>query len=384
MPRLLGCLGVVILLLASDSGLLAAETRVPSTRAFRRSSSDWYKITGTNPSNNAGRLPHYDNSQVEEIAASLLVYQNADGGWPKNLDMCIKLTDEQAAKVAENRGMYPSTFDNGATHGQLRYLAAAQQIADRDDFRQAFLRGLDFTLDAQYDNGGWPQIPGSRGYSRHITFNDNAMVGVMQVLQAIITNQPEYDFLPTELRERCADAYRRGLECILACQIEVDGRKTAWCQQHHYQTLEPVDARVFEKPSLCSGESAGIVKLLMDDHEPTPEITAAVDGAVEWFRDTELHGIRVERRRIEPVRYKYHTARSDKFVVEDADAPSLWARFYELDTFRPIFCGRDGVVRYSLAEIDQERRTGYAWYVRSPESVLRVYDRWKDRSPAPR
>ncbi|WP_425396146.1 pectate lyase [Aeoliella sp.] len=52
---------------------------------------------------------------------------------------------------------------------------------------------------------------------------------------------------------------------------------------------------------------------------------------------------------------------------------------YEINTFRPLFCGRDGKVKYSLAEIDQDRRTGYAWYVRSPESVYRVYDNWKLR-----
>ena len=43
-------------------------------------------------------------------------------------------------------------------------------------------------------------------------------------------------------------------------------------------------------------------------------------------------------------------------------APPIWARFYEIGTNRPIFSGRDGIVRYRLAEIELERRTGYAWY----------------------
>lgn len=382
MPGLLHHVLLAVMLLASAAGVLAADVRTPSTRGFHRGADQWIRITGADESSSEGRLPRYRRSQVEPIAENLLIYQNADGGWPKNLDMCIKLSDSQAAKAAENRGMYASTFDNGATHSQLRYLAAAQAMTDRDDFRQAFQRGLEFVLDSQYENGGWPQTPGEKGYPRHITFNDDAMVGVMRVLQEIALAKPEYDFVSDELRQRCTDAYRRGLECIVDCQIEINGRKTAWCQQHDYQTLEPVDARVFEKPSLCSGESAGIVKLLMAEPKPSPEIIAAVESAVAWFRETELHGIRVERRRIDPVNYTYHTARTDKFVVDDPQAPVLWARFYEMETFRPLFCGRDGVVRYSLAEIDQERRTGYAWYVRTPASVYRAYDRWKQRVAA--
>ena len=42
-------------------------------------------------------------------------------------------------------------------------------------------------------------------------------------------------------------------------------------------------------------------------------------------------------------------------------APS-GARFYEIDSNRPIFLDRDSVVRYSLAEIGQERRGGYDYY----------------------
>lgn len=379
MSRLLACLSIALVLSVSACSL-AAETKVPSTRAFRDGAQHWYNITGADKLIAPERdRPTHRDSDVTAIAENLLVFQNPDGGWPKNLDMCAKLTEEQSATAAENRGLLPSTFDNGATHSQLRYLAAAQAITDREEFREAFLRGLKFVLDSQYENGGWPQIPGSEGYQRHVTFNDNSMVGVMQMLQAMAAKRPEYNFVPEGLHTQAVEAYQRGLECILACQIEVNGRKTAWCQQHHDQTLEPVGARRFEKPSISGSESAGIVNLLMREPNRTPEIAAAVEAAVAWFHEVELHGIRVERRRIEPVRFTYHTARSDKVVVQDPEAPVLWARFYEIETFRPLFCGRDGKVKYSLAEIDQDRRTGYAWYVRSPESVYRVYDNWKQR-----
>ena len=52
----------------------------------------------------------------------------------------------------------------------------------------------------------------------------------------------------------------------------------------------------------------------------------------------------------------------DKVIVPDPSAPPLWARFYEIETNRPFFCGRDGVKKYDIAEIEAERRNGYAWY----------------------
>ena len=43
------------------------------------------------------------------------------------------------------------------------------------------------------------------------------------------------------------------------------------------------------------------------------------------------------------------------------NARPIWARHYEIGTNRPIFAGRDGIKKYSLAEIDRDRRTGSVW-----------------------
>ena len=56
----------------------------------------------------------------------------------------------------------------------------------------------------------------------------------------------------------------------------------------------------------------------------------------------------------------------------------LWARFYELGTNRPIFLGRDSVVRYAFAEIELERRIGYSYYGTWPATLLsRDYPDWR-------
>ena len=58
--------------------------------------------------------------------------------------------------------------------------------------------------------------------------------------------------------------------------------------------------------------------------------------------------------------------------------PPLWARFYEIGTNRPMFVGRDGVIRERLADIEHERRVGYSYLGSWPRELLEVrYPAWK-------
>ena len=45
---------------------------------------------------------------------------------------------------------------------------------------------------------------------------------------------------------------------------------------------------------------------------------------------------------------------------------------------KPIFMGRDSVIKYDVTQIEAERRNGYAWYVDSAlDLVTRDYQKWK-------
>ena len=136
-------------------------------------------------------------------------------------------------------------------------------------------------------------------------------------------------------------------------------------------TLEPRGARAYEHPSLSGAESAGIVRFLMTLPEPSPAVVQSVPAACQWFADVKLEGLRQVRRD------------GDKVIVQDPAAPPLWARFYEIGTNRPIFSGRDGVIKYALAEIEHERRNGYSWYGEWGEDVLKEWAKWKVRAASP-
>lgn len=319
------------------------------------------------------------SAEARAIADNVLLYQDLTGGWPKNRDMTLA----PAAEVAARGGHVPEdetlpTIDNGATHTQLRFLARILATGSGTPAdRAAFDRGLAYLLAAQYPNGGWPQFhPLRRGYYTHITFNDDAMTGVLGVLHGVADGREPFAFASPAQRAQAAAAVARGVDCILRCQVVQGGQRTVWCAQHDERTLAPAPARKFEPAALSGLESVGLVRFLMTV-EPTAEVVTAIESAVAWFQAVKITGLRYERFPVPGL------AKGDSRVVPDPAAPALWARFYELGTDRPVFTGRDGVVHYRLDEIEAERRGGYVWYVTAPEKLLtKDYPAWRRRLDA--
>ena len=299
----------------------------------------------------------YATDQAIRIADNLLLYQRDSGGWPKNIDMASVLSEQDKTRLRRAKTRNDSTLDNSATRSQMRYLTMVFQATGTERFKGSFFKGLDYVLKAQYDNGGWPQrYPNPTGYSKHITFNDGTMIGVLNLLRDVADKKPPYTFVDEIRRSRAEKAVQKGVECILKCQIVANGRKTAWCAQHDEKTFVPRKARSYELPSISGAESVGIVRFLMSIEKPGPEIIEAVQAAVAWFDEAKLEGIRQIRKK-DPSKPRGF----DKVIVEDASAPPIWARFYDIETNKPIFCSRDGIPKETLAEISYERRNGYSW-----------------------
>jgi PelA/Pel-15E family pectate lyase len=329
------------------------------------------QAVGTIAWNDAQNKPDewYASAEALRIADSVLLYQRESGGWPKNIDMAKPLDDGDRAALLRQKAKNDSTIDNGATYTQLSFLARVYTAQKQERYRESFLKGVDYLLKAQYPSGGWPQFyPNLSGYYKHITFNDDAMIGVMKLLRDVAAAKPVYAFVDEARRAAAARAVEKGIECILKAQVVVNGKRTVWCAQHDEVTLAPAGARKFEAISLSGGESVGIVRFLMSIKDPSPQVVEAVEAAVAWFEQTELKGI------------KWIEKNDDRVVVKDPEGGSIWARFYEIGSNRPIFVGRDGVVKYSVADIEHERRTGYNWYVEEPVKLLtKDYPAWKKR-----
>lgn len=163
---------------------------------------------------------------------------------------------------------------------------------------------------------------------------------------------------------------------ILRTQYVQNGTKTVWGQQHDNKTLLPTHARSFELPSLVSSESCSILRLLMHIPHPTPPVIDAVKAGISWLEKSAIQGIRIEKVPIDKTQITNAEYPYDRIVVEDAKAPRIWARFYELDTNRPFMANRNGKKVYQLKDVAPERRVGYAWYTYVPEAILQAYPAW--------
>lgn len=321
----------------------------------------------------------YASAEACTVADTVLLFQTPAGGWPKNRNMLLTPAEEATRRKIPESETRP-TIDNNATTTQLRLLALVHARQPDARYQTALERGVDYLLAAQYENGGWPQFyPLIPGYYSHITFNDDAMANVLNLLRDASQSRPPFTTIDAARRARAATAVEKGIGCILRCQIRVNGKLTAWCAQHDEVTLAPAQARKYEHPSLSGDESVGVVRFLMGEEAPTPRIIASVHAAVAWFQAAQLHGIRVEH----PPNAALPQGH-DLVVVADPKAPPLWARFYEIGTNRPIFSGRDSIIRYALAEVEPERRGGYHWYADKPRRlVAQEYPAWARKWPAP-
>ena len=318
----------------------------------------------------------FTTPEAARIGEQVLAYQRVTGGWPKNIDMCRPHTPEELAEIKTQRDRRnDSTTDNNATTTQMTFLARLYQATGDTRYRDAFLAGMEYLLSGQYPNGGWPQFwPDPQGYQIHITFNDGAMANTLTLLRDIFEQHEPYGGNLTDetLRTRLRVAFEKGIDCILATQIRVDGKPTVWCQQHDRETFAPAPARSYELPSFCSAESSQIVGLLMQLPAPDKRIKEAVHGAMAWFEANKLMGYRLERTG------RPKSPESDTRLVADPAAGPLWGRFYDLEKCEIYVCDRDGIPRKSLEEIGHERRNGYSRYNDNPLSLYPVYDKWAD------
>lgn len=318
----------------------------------------------------------FSSNEAKQIAENVLLYQRNIGGWPKNIQMQTPLNEEEKQKlIALKSNTKEVTTDNGATYQEMLFLSKMYGQVPDERYQKAFLDGLNYILEAQYENGGWPQFyPLKKGYYTHITFNDDSMANLLNVLKQCIDKTDYYSIKPPKATiERAIIAFEKGIDCILKTQYKQNGVLTAWCAQHDEVTLLPANARAYELASLSGKESAKIVLLLMSIENPSPEIITAVNSAVTWFEKTKITDLREER---VPVP---NSKIVEKVMVKDANATPLWARFMELEDNAPFFCDRDGIKKSSIADIGQERRIGYGWYANEPKEVLKKYPDWKKK-----
>jgi PelA/Pel-15E family pectate lyase len=365
----------------ADKDFLSAE--------MKRSGLSKFQAPPESPAARSIPLNHepswYASNEARHIADVIVSFQTPAGGWGKNIDMSKEQRRPGEAFTSNNLSRflasgdfdipreadwnYVGTIDNDATTTQMRFLArtvSALKTKDRAPFRSAFLRGMNYLFEAQFPNGGWPQVwPLEGGYHDAITYNDDAMINVMELMRHIADGEGEYSFVPGKIRKRAASSFARGIQCVFATQIKVNGKRTIWPQQDDALTLQPVSARNFEPPAQCASESASLLLMLMNDlGSPSAAQQEAIRAVAKWFRETAIYG------------QSWGQGREGRELVPTSGAGPIWARFYQVATDRPVFGDRDKSIRDDVTEISKERRKGYRWYSSDPQSALDRFEIW--------
>lgn len=319
-------------------------------------------------------------SAVDAVAENMLVYQRAIGGWPKAIND-IKVDYKKALTPAERKFIIADslkndpTIDNGATTKEIRYLVGAYKKTKNEKYLKAAEKGIAYLLRAQYATGGWPQYyPDFSSYRSQITFNDDAIVNVLNIMQDIVEGAKNFEVVDPALIPKAKLAVELGIGCIIRTQIKVNGVLTGWCAQYNHNTLKPEMARKFELVSISGQESVGILKFLMRQKNPSQEIITAIKAGIEWLESVKIKGFKYV-----DVDAPNEPKGKDRIIVPDVNS-TIWARFYEIGTNRPFFSGRDSDKKYDLRQIEVERRTGYGWYGTWPATLLLIdYPNWLQR-----
>lgn len=365
---------VALLLLAALPGVAwPAEQPPVALNGFDDAIHHWRNV-------HSDKYPRYAPEQVAQIADNLLLYQRKDGGWLQNQDPARILDAAERAYFQQESRKTGGSFDNRNIYTQVEYLAAAYAATHDARYRDASLKGIEFIL-AQQDPkcGGWPHsVPATQRYHPYITIADDVTSGVLTTLRKATADTHRFGFVDAPLRKRIAQAVERGDGCLLRLQIRQDGKLAGWAGQYDDATLQPAQGRKFELPSIVAQESVGVVRYLMRIPDPSPEVVAAVEGAVDWFHRVEIAGWKIETFEAPLEQYQYHASSKDRRLVSDPTATGLWARFYDLRDNSVVLATRESKRVASYAEIPRERRTGYEWYGHWPQPLLELeYPKWK-------
>ena len=314
-------------------------------------------------------------------AAHLIVNgQLCSGGW----DYIVELDPDLRGRYAYRQGgdcgapeePRPTTLDDNVTQAAVRVLMRVDRELEFQDeaIHESVEYALDKLIEAQYPNGAWPQRffeppsgsepvlkasypenwsrewPGA-DYRGFYTLNDNTLADMIDVMLEAARIYGE---------ERYLDAARRGGDFLILAQMP--DPQPAWAQQYDQQ-MHPSWARLFEPPSVTGGESQSAMRILLTLYRETGDgkYLEPIPRALEYLNASALPDDPDGEPR------KQRTCPSG--------TPCL-ARFYELETNRPLYISKGTMVR-GLGAVT--RPDGYD-VTYDDSSVIQHYGMWASGS----
>jgi hypothetical protein len=297
--------------------------------------------------------------------------QMRSGGWAysiafdpaERLDYSYRENPPDAKGSKRDRRV--TTLDDDTTQASVRFLVRLDEALGFEDARihEAAGYALEAIRRAQHPNGGWyvwweefpeppseaeyPVLPASfpetwkrewpNDWQGRYVLNDNLMSDMIDTLLLAhrTYDAPEY-----------LDAAERAGDFLIRSQMPEP--QPAWAQQYNVR-MHPEWSRKFEPPAISGGESQEILRALMRLHSASGQgrFLGPIPKALDYLRRCELPDGRL-------------------------------ARFYELETNRPLYFTKD----YKITYESDDMPTHYGFIVGSSvDRIAAEYERIREHGP---
>ncbi len=335
----------------------------------------WVQPPGT-PSVGMAYLRAYDVTREKtcleaatDVGNALAWGQLGSGGWDYKIEFDPQWSgkwfyrrDAEAGEPVPGKRRNVSTLDDDNTQSALRFLMELDRRLGRENetIHRAALYGLESLLRAQYPCGAWPQrftgpvdpkTPVLKAHypaewSRTFPMKGHDYSGFYTLNDDTLRDCIETCFLAHEIYGdgKYRDAAIKGGDFILLAQMPEP--QPVWAQQYNLR-MEPDWARKFEPPALTGGESAGVMRLLIELWVRTGEekFLRPLPSALRWYRESRL-------------------------------ANGKWARFYELQTNKPLYFVKD---TYDMTYDNSNVPTHYSFQGNYGDSTIRYCEEMMKR-----
>jgi len=293
-----------------------------------------YKATGE---------PFYLDAATDAALAAAYG-QLHSGGWTNSVDFDPNSPRTAAYRNGKGRGKNNSSLDDGQTQSALRLMIHVDGALDfkNKSIHDSAAIGLEALLNAQFPNGGFPQVWEAPVEARPIvkanvpeydwrtegriknywdmyTLNDNVTGYVADTLIDAVTIYRD---------KRYAAAVRKLGDFLLLAQMPEP--QPGWAQQYNY-AMQPIWARKFEPPGVSGDETQEVLDTLM-----------------------KIYRVTGDRRYLEPI------PRALAWLKRSLLRDGQFARYYELRTNQPLYMSRRGDT-YSLTYSDSDLPSHYGW-----------------------
>ncbi len=301
---------------------------------------------------------------AKETAHALVYGQLQSGGWRQTIDFDPNGSMVGLYRNGRGKGRNHTSLDDNQTQAAILFLTRLDYALDFKDekIHEASLFALDALLKAQFPNGAfpqgftgpvaphpvikasypdpWPRAWPNEHYWDYYTLNDGLAGTVSETLVVAF-----YMYRDTRYRDAAA---KLGDFLILA---QMPDPQPAWAQQYNY-AMQPVWARKFEPPAVSGLESEDAIRTLLK--------ISRLTGSSKY---------------LEPI------PRALAYLKTCRLPDGRMARYYELQTNRPLYMNRKGS-DYSLTYDDTDLPAHYGWKQKTDVDELeRDLAEWKAGKP---